>query len=135
MIEVDGRFAGFVFFWILDGFCFVEHFAIESTFRSKGIGSFITVWLEEQYHSLVLEAEPVGTSMEADRRIRFYERAGYRILDTTYWQPAYRVGGSPVCMLLIYKNIDFTKHTSQSIQKEIYQKVYGVTGNRGGNSY
>lgn len=61
--------------------------------RNKKIGQQILDWVKEQLQGVrLLEVEPAETEM-ATRRIHYYERNGYRILDRNYLQPPYVKGG------------------------------------------
>ena len=50
----------------------------------------------------LLEAEPAETDITT-RRVRYYERNGYRVLDKEYRQPSYRPGGEG-CALWVMGN-------------------------------
>jgi ribosomal protein S18 acetylase RimI-like enzyme len=124
-VEKDGRFAGFVFCWQLTDFTFVEHFAIDPVMRGKGSGSKVMTLLFERYGRLVLETEPPHT-VDAQRRIRFYEALGFGAFTSLYLQPPYREGWDPLEMILMQKGMSLSEHTFSKISSEIYRDVYGL---------
>ena len=72
---------------------YLEHLAVFAEMRNKKIGQQILDWVKEQLQGVrLLEVEPAETEM-ATRRIHYYERNGYRILDRNYLQPPYVKGG------------------------------------------
>jgi ribosomal protein S18 acetylase RimI-like enzyme len=124
ILENDRVFAGFVFYWQLTDFVFIEHFAIAMELRGGGIGSGVMKLMEEQHPRLVLEVEPPHT-VDARRRIRFYEGLGFSAYSFTYLQPPYQAGGAPLPMLLMQKGMSPEEHTFSKISAEIYLEVYG----------
>lgn len=123
-LENDDVFAGFVFYWQLTDFAFIEHFAVSPEQRGAGIGSAVMRLMEQEYPSIVLEVEPPHT-IDAQRRIRFYEGLGFETYAFTYLQPPYQAGGQPLPMLLMQKGMPPEEHTFTRISTEIYLEVYG----------
>lgn len=121
----NGRFAGFIFYWRLSDFVFIEHFAIAEVQRGAGIGTAVMQLLFEQHARLVLEVEP-PYSTDAVRRIRFYESLGFAAWEHSYLQPSYVPGGQPVPMLLMGKGMPREEHTFHIVTSEIYREVYGI---------
>lgn len=124
-VEHEGHFAGFVFCWELTDFTFIEHFAIAPQLRGKGSGSEVMTLLFERYGRLVLETEPPHT-IDAQRRIRFYEALGFGAFTSPYLQPPYRVGWDPLEMILMQKGMSLGEHTFFKVSSEIYREVYGL---------
>lgn len=124
LLESDGGYAGFVFYWQLTDFVFIEHFAISPELRGSGIGSSVIRLMEQAYPRIVLEVEPPH-SEDAARRIKFYEGLGFKAYAHPYLQPSYHAGGSPLKMLLMQKGMSPEEHTFTKINSEIYLEVYG----------
>ncbi|PWV48375.1 GNAT family N-acetyltransferase [Chitinophaga sp. S165] len=124
LLENDEVYAGFVFYWQLTDFVFVEHFAIALEMRGSGIGSRVMRLMEQKYPRIVLEVEPPHSD-DAVRRIRFYEGLGFKAYAYPYLQPPYQVGGAPLNMLLMQKGMSPEEHTFTKINSEIYLEVYG----------
>lgn len=120
-----GRFAGFVFCWVLTDFTFIEHFAIDLSKRGQGTGTKVITLLSERYGRLVLETELPHT-IDAQRRIRFYEALGFGAFSTPYLQPPYRAGAAPLALILMQKGMSLEEHTFTKVSNEIYREVYGL---------
>lgn len=122
-----GEFVGFISWWKFVDFCYVEHFAIETTMRGMGIGaSAISKFIEDRVMPVVLEVELPGSGEMARRRISFYSRNGFVAHeDFEYIQPSYGEGLPLVPLMLmtagISENVDL-KHISQ----QLHETVYGV---------
>lgn len=96
-------FAGFIAYWDLGEFCFIEHLCISPDFQSKGLGSALIKHLSEiSDKSFVLEAEPQGTAV-SDRRIRFYTRCGFYLSDTEYYQMPLSIDDEPLKLQIMYR--------------------------------
>lgn len=124
LLENDDIYAGFVFYWQLTDFVFIEHFAIAQEMRGSGIGSGVMRLMEQEFLRIVLEVEPPDTD-DAVRRIRFYEGLGFKAYAYPYLQPPYQAGGMPLRMLLMQKGMSPEEHTFTKINSEIYLEVYG----------
>ncbi|MDE5610986.1 MAG: GNAT family N-acetyltransferase [Odoribacter sp.] len=92
-VKCDGELAGLLVYWDFGTFYYLEHLAVFAELRNRKIGQRILNWVNEHLKGVwVLEVEPDDTEM-AKRRIGYYQRNGFRILDKSYLQPAYRPGG------------------------------------------
>lgn len=127
LLEVveHGRFVGFVFCWALTDFTFIEHFAIDPAKRGQGTGTKVITLLFERYGRLVLETE-LPYTVNAQRRIRFYEALGFGAFSTLYLQPPYREGWEPLQLVLMQKGMSLEEHTFIKVSNEIYREVYGL---------
>lgn len=104
-VECDGVLAGLLVYWDFDTFYYLEHLAVFAEMRDKKIGQRILDWIDGHLGGVrILEVEPDDTEIAA-RRIQYYRRNGYRILDKSYIQPSYRPGGEG-CPLWIMGNVD-----------------------------
>ncbi len=103
-ITPNGEFAGFVSIWELPKTLYIEHLAVESKFRSNGIGGNI---IESIKHfadgkPVVVEVELPDSNEDAPRRISFYNRHGFMALsDFKYFQPPYAPGLPDVELMLM----------------------------------
>ena len=80
---------GYMISWELTNFVFIENFEIFSEFRSLKYGSEIINDLYRNYSHIVLEAEPENLDENAGRRIDFYQKNGFVVIDENYVQPCY----------------------------------------------
>lgn len=115
---------GFIIFREFDQFSFVEHFAIFPDYRGRETGSRVLQQLKETSRPLLLEAEP-PTDDTSRRRIAFYQRNGFHILDLPYFQPPYHPGHSPIPMLLMSDKPKWVKEKLQLTVSSIHKTVYG----------
>ena len=84
IIEYSGSKVGFISFWDLGDFIYVEHFATDSAVRGKGLGGMAVETLcRTAEKPVVLEVElPVDDISR--RRIAFYERHGFKLCERKY---------------------------------------------------
>lgn len=91
---------GFIALWDFPEFIFIEHIAIDEDKRAGGYGSKTIELLKETYKKpVILEAEAPETEQQI-KRIRFYDRLGFKINSYDYEQPSYHGGeGVPLKIL------------------------------------
>lgn len=122
----DGNlFLGFLSYWIFEGYTYIEHFAVDPENRGRNIGTKMLHHLFETVcNDVLIEVEPPETP-EAERRIKFYERNGFRIRqEFEYIQPPYGKGQKPVKLLLMTHG-DVSLHNKDSIS-DMLREVYNV---------
>ena len=121
-VEEDGKRIGFISVWQLDGFYFIEHFAIYAKYRNLGYGARALDLAKSQWKPIVLEAEPANCEI-AKRRQAFYKRNGFCQNSFKYMQPAYRDGEKDVELVIM--SYPTLVSDVEKVVKEIYMKVYG----------
>lgn len=120
-VKNAGDFVGYLIFWKLEDFCFLEHFEVFEEFRNLKLGSEILSQLTEKFGKIILESEPYSLGEIAERRINFYLRNGFSIVCETYIQPSYGDGKKPLPLFLL-SNFKGGKITE--IEKGILSTVY-----------
>lgn len=103
-INENGLLQGFLSTWRLPDSIYIEHFAVEESLRSLGIGSLMIDYIKEKAADLpvVLEVELPDANPDASRRIRFYKRHGFKpMTDFVYYQPPYAKGLPDVRLMLM----------------------------------
>lgn len=119
----DTVFVGLLVYWDFSDFVYVEYLAVNPDIRGGGIGARVLSQLKDFVRrSVVLEVEPPLNEL-AKRRIGFYERNGFVLLENEYFQPSYglvpglelKLMSSGKLMLDIPRVIDI-----------IHSRVYGV---------
>ena len=119
----DSDLIGFLVYWKLSGYVFIEHFAVSRKHRNSGFGkAIISGFIEQTDAPLILEVEPPDNEI-SQRRIEFYNRLGFVTNPHKYVQPAYHNDSGSVDMLLMTKRL-LSHDEFASVQKEIYAKVY-----------
>lgn len=120
----DDKIAGFLALWQLDGWTFVEHFAVRPDRRGQGMGSEMLSALRKKTGSpLCLESELPLTEIAA-RRISFYERNGFFVNTYPYVQPPFSADKEPVELYVLTTNGALTTEKFEQLQREIYKTVY-----------
>lgn len=123
--EEDGEIAGFMNYWQLSGFVYLEHFAVARELRGRGMGAAL---MEELCGAtdcpIILEAEPPEQDETAARRIRFYERLGFRLNPYEYYQPPYRDGDIPVRLMIMSKPSPLSEAEFREVRSTLYREAY-----------
>ncbi|WP_332023798.1 GNAT family N-acetyltransferase [Kaistella sp.] len=117
----DLKNIGYLISWELTNFVFIEHFEIFSEFRSLKYGSEIISHLYKNYSHIVLEAEPEDQDENAARRISFYEKNGFMVIDENYVQPCYDPEKNSLNLWLL---ANWQPEKTDWIKEEIYDVVY-----------
>lgn len=123
-LETNNVFVGFVFYWNLEYFTFIEHFAIVDTARGQGMGGMVMKHLAGKYPFIVLEAEPPETSEAARRRISFYKKLGFQLFPFAYRQPPYPPGQAFLPMKLLHNSQACTQANFENVKQVLYETVY-----------
>ncbi|MDR1847270.1 MAG: GNAT family N-acetyltransferase [Bacteroidales bacterium] len=111
--------------WTFASFSYIEHLAVANEQRNRGIGTKIISNLKSQRpNPLVLEVE-LPLTETALRRIKFYERLGFILLNDNYLQPPYSINKQAVEMRLMVSdpnllNICDTKSIIQILHTQVY---------------
>ncbi len=121
----DNTRIGFITYWDLDTFIFIDHFAISSEQRNGGYGQkAIKELIKQTSLPLIGEIELPTVSELASRRVEFYKKQGFQIWDLPYEQPPYEEGFDPIPMLTItYRNLNFPSNF-EVVRHTIYSEVY-----------
>lgn len=120
----SGEMVGYVVTWSLKNALFLEHFEIFPNHRNGNLGSEVLRQLLNLYPLIILETEPPHLSEMAARRLAFYERSGFQVMDERYLQPPYDAGKSGQPMWLMANN---SMKNLPELRQEIYQKVYAIS--------
>ena len=126
----DGEEAvGFTALWDLDGFLFIEHIAIDPDKRSGGYGSKAIELIKTTFNKpVILEAEAPVTEQQI-KRIRFYDRLGFKVNDFYYEQPSYHGGEGVPLKILSYPAL-ITDTEFQNFISETRKSAYKKSGMR-----
>lgn len=113
--------------WQFETFAYIEHFAILKELRTKGFGSdSLRLFMRQTTKPIIIEVEPAQTT-QAKRRVAFYERLGFSLLNVQYKQPPYRKGEEFVPMNIMTDNPKyFSDNNFQKARATLYSQVYGV---------
>lgn len=125
-VSYEGKLAGLFVYWNFGTFYYLEHLAVYADMRNKKIGQQILDWVKENLCGIrLLEVEPAETEM-ATRRVNYYRRNGYHILDKTYKQPSYRPEGEEFPLWIMGNDerlpADALKEQVQLIKNKVYYR-------------
>lgn len=128
-VEKNGEIVAFFAVWMLDGFIFGEHLAVDRKYHNGGIGTRL---LQDVVSSLdaplVLEIELENSSDTAKRRANFYRRLGFNVNGYDYAQPSYGVGKSAIPMHLVSYPFELSKDEFEKYKSIIYKYIYKIKG-------
>ena len=127
-VKNDGIVIAFVAVWEFNDFLFIEHLAVKSDVRGKGIGSDILYELKKIYDKpICLEVEPPIDNVTR-KRISFYQRCGFYLNDFAYMQPAMDGGKSAIPLMIMSSNGELDKKEFENVKNTLYTFVYKIGG-------
>lgn len=101
----ENQFIGFLGFWEIDDFIFIEHFAIQPQERGKNYGTLVLNSFLQNKTKVILEIEP-PLEKESIKRLHFYEKLGFVQNELHHFQVPFRKNDEKVKLhLLSYKTI------------------------------
>ena len=104
---------------------YVEHFAIVPEARGGCLGEHMLQQFRQAFPRVLLEAEP-PTDELTQRRIAFYRRCGFEVLERPYLQPPYRRGEQPVPLVLMTTDAVWLEKHHEEVVRVLAERVYGV---------
>lgn len=123
-VKYQGELAGLFVYWNFGTFYYLEHLAVFAEMRNQKIGQQILDWVKDHLKGCrLLEVEPADTEI-AIRRIHYYQRNGYHILDKQYRQPSYTGEGEPFPLWIMGNETDCKSDVLQEQIQQIKDKVY-----------
>ena len=117
IIIVDDKLIGFILWWNLDSVRFIDHFATAKSQRNKGYGRLI---IENFSHidvkPVLLEVELPDSNINK-RRIKFYERIGFKVNQHHYQLPVYNKSVPPLQLyVMTYPNAISKKEVEEFVK-------------------
>ena len=118
-IICDGNhLIGFLLWWDLDTHRYIDHFATSKEQRNKGYGKLILEsFMAFNDKPILLEVELPNSTIN-QRRIKFYERSGFKFNQHHYELPAFKKGELP----LELKLMSFPDHLNK-VEVELFKKI------------
>ena len=112
--------------WEFDDFIYVEHLAVDSKLRGRGVGSeLIKNYLNRCDKRVFLEVEPPNCEI-SKKRVSFYEKLGFSFNDFYYLQQPLNHGDSPFRLNIMSYPESIGEKEFDKYKKDIYKDVYGV---------
>lgn len=120
-IECDDELCGLFIYWKFEEFYYLEHLAVYPEMRNKKIGQQVLDYIATNLQGLrLLEVEPAESEMTT-RRVNYYRRNGYEVLDCDYIQPSYH---SREYMLPLWIMGNYPTTRLKEFVEQIRQEVY-----------
>lgn len=130
-LRAGGAAAGFIGYWLLDAYIYIEHLAVYRELHGRGIGSNAIRRIIKKGQPVVLEVEIPPSAVASDienRRIRLYERLGFVLQPYDYFQPAYDGSGKKIPLhLMVYGMGVLPAAGFTLIKNAIHYTVHGIT--------
>ena len=128
LIEEQQTAIGYILWWQLKNWLYIEHLAISPEQRGKHYGQRVMKeMIEEAGGDIVLETELPVTD-DAKRRIDFYNSLGLQTLPFNYSQPPYRKAEPPVPMQLMsikpIASVQEFNAVATLIRNEVYEPFW-----------
>ena len=123
LIKNEDETIGYCVIWELSNFYFLEHFEVFEEKKKKKFGEKILESLQEKFEKMILETEPDSLSEIAARRLQFYQRNGFEIVEKNYLQPSYGEGKSSLHLFLM---ANFEPENVETLIQEIHKIVYEI---------
>lgn len=122
----DKTLAGFIASWKFSSFTFIEHLAIDSQLRGRGLGSLLMIdFINKNKYPIILEVEPPQSPLQK-RRIEFYKNLGFHVNPYDYHQPPLSADKNSVHLLLMTYPEPVNKSSFYKYKKILYKEVYRV---------
>ncbi len=123
VFTVGDSFLGFIAYWEFDDYCYVEHFAVNSTLRGKGIGSgLLKTFIRSISKTVLLEIDPI-TDPVSEVRLKFYKRCGFFENPYPHRHPAYRSEYQPHPLIVLTTNREITAEEYQRFALDLCETV------------
>lgn len=86
----DGdKMVGILLYWDMNGYKYIEHFAIDSSLRGKNYGSRVLKEFCTNNKNVILEIDPPIDEISI-KRLNFYSKLGFKLQDFNHIHPSYR---------------------------------------------
>lgn len=124
------KVCGLFSFWNLGDFLYLEHLATFPELRNRRIGGKVLSYMEQHYPTLqLLEVEP-PTDELTRRRVAYYERNGFCVLNRSYVQPPYSQFAADKQGLPLWimgrGTAGNTEEKIETIQQKVYFEPYAL---------
>ena len=125
---LEEQCVGLLIYWRLEGFLYIEHFAVYPDRRGQGIGTSVLLKLQKLGDPILLEVEMPYDPL-SQKRVSFYKRCGFNSLPINYFQPPYREGESLLPMMLFSDRSDWQEESLKRAIALFHFRVYQYQSN------
>ena len=121
----NDNLVAFIETWSLNDMTFIEHFAVKEESRGKGLGKEIMNQIISKHDRIVLEVEPPEAEA-TKRRIKFYEKLGFKLNNYPYIQPPLSKDKKPLPSLLMTYPKELSETEFIETRNKIHKIVYSL---------
>lgn len=123
----QGEIIGILSAWEFEDLRFIEHLAVNESFRGGGIGGkILEEYLKMDDRQVILEVELPDNDM-AKRRIGFYERHGFGLNTFQYEQLPLNKGDQPLPLYLMTYPVTLSEEEFEKKKEFLYDSVYRIS--------
>lgn len=124
-VDSDNNVVAFLAFWSFNNFNFIEHLAVNPNFRGKGTGTKIVSEFinSNKEKPIILEIEP-PCDVISEKRLKFYEKLGFKLNDYEYFQPPLRENSKPYKLNVMSYPEKLNQKKFNEIKAVIHSNVY-----------
>ncbi len=125
--DENNNVIAFISIWNLEDFNFVEHLAVSPACRGMGMGTKIMeeIIQASKNKNIILEIEPPCDEI-TDKRLRFYEKLGFKLNDYEYYQPSMQKNQKQLKLNLMSYPNPLNEDEFEKIKNCLYEKVYNL---------
>lgn len=114
----------FMAVWNFETFRFIEHLAVSPKCRGMGTGSKIMKdFIAKSNSKIVLEIE-IPNDETSKKRLRFYEKLGFKMNNLDHIQPPLREGAPTIKLNILSYPEKLSANEFKNIQNKLYSDVY-----------
>lgn len=100
----DDTLVSFISYWDFDTYVYIEHLAVNPILRGRNAGSNTLIAFADFIEkTIILEIDPPVDEV-SNKRLRFYEKLGYKTNPYQHFHPAYKPEHFPPHELLVLSN-------------------------------
>lgn len=111
-----------LFYWQIDTYTYLEHFAINSTLRGKNYGSKILKQFILENKNIILEIEPIIDEI-TQKRLSFYEKFNFVVNKHIHFQVPFREDANDLELLLLTQNTVLTDDEYLSFYEKLQKEL------------
>lgn len=114
----NNKVIGFIFYWQLEEYIFIEHFAIHSDYRGNSFGSKILKEFLIDKNNIILEIEKIVDEVTL-KRYEFYKRFDFCMNKYLHYQIPFRENDKKLELLLLSYKRELTTLEYEKVYKNM----------------
>lgn len=123
----EGILVGLLFYWELEQYAYIEHFAIDRERRGQNYGTRILTAFCKQKKRVLLEIDPPIDQISKNRE-HFYHRLGFISSPFAYTHPAYRKEYVPHTLVLMSYPDPISETVFEEFKEIMFRDIMRYSG-------